>query len=110
MHDRTPRPEDLDPIERASVDDLVAATAGLVVGFVAVVLVWLPSLAPVDEWLRATVPALGDPYKKIALAWPWYAPVGAGTTVLVALALAALGRTNGPPADRSPEPGQPPAR
>jgi SSS family transporter len=87
-----------------------AAAGGLVVGFVAVVLVWLPSLAPVEDWLRTTVPGLGDRNKKIALAWPWYAPVGAGTTVLVALALAALGRTNGPPPDRSPEPGQSPAR
>ena len=47
-----------------------AALTGLVCGLLAVVAVWLPS-------------AFGSP----VLAWPWYAPVGTGTTVLVALAL-----------------------
>jgi SSS family transporter len=70
-----------------------AAGLGLVVGFLAVGGVWLPS-----TW--------GNPI----LAWPWYAPVGAGTTVLVALAAAALGTRHGSPADRSPEPGVDPAR
>jgi len=45
-----------------------AALVGLLFGFFAVVSVWLPT-------------AFGTPI----LAWPWYAPVGAGTTVLVAL-------------------------
>ena len=70
-----------------------AAGFGLVFGFAAVAGVWLPS-----TW--------GAPI----LAWPWYAPVGAGTTALVALAAAALGTRHGPPADRSPEPGVDPAR
>jgi SSS family transporter len=93
-----------------------AATGGLVVGFVSVVLVWLPSLSPVEkwvkerEWVRTTLPRAAEPDKKIALAWPWYAPVGAGATVLAALALAAVGKPNGPPPDRSPEPGVAPAR
>lgn len=45
-----------------------AALVGLICGFLAVVGVWLPS-------------AFGTPI----LAWPWYAPVGTGTTVLIAL-------------------------
>jgi Na+/proline symporter len=47
-----------------------AALVGLVCGFLAVLGVWLPSVS-------------GSP----VLAWPWFAPVGAGTTVLVALAV-----------------------
>jgi solute:Na+ symporter, SSS family len=65
-----------------------AALVGLVCGFVVVFLVWLPSsgltndLAGVPEW-----------YRKPILAWPWFAPLGAGTTVVVALALnAAISR------------------
>jgi SSS family transporter len=50
-----------------------AALAGLVVGFLAVLGVWLPSV-------------FGSPL----LAWPWFAPVGAGTTVATALALNAV--------------------
>jgi SSS family transporter len=45
-----------------------AALVGLLFGAFAVVAVWLPT-------------AFGTPI----LAWPWYAPVGAGTTVVVAL-------------------------
>lgn len=52
-----------------------AALAGMVAGFLAVVGVWLPG-------------QFGPPI----LAWPWFAPVGTGTTVLVALALAAVSR------------------
>ena len=47
-----------------------AALVGLLVGFAAVVSVWLPT-------------AFGTPI----LAWPWYAPVGAGTTVFVAITI-----------------------
>jgi SSS family transporter len=47
-----------------------AALAGLVAGFVAVGLVWLPVFSGGS-----------------LLAWPWYAPVGTVTTVIVALAL-----------------------
>src|SRR5205823_742082 len=57
-----------------------AAVAGLVAGFLVVLGVWLPS-----TWDRPI------------LAWPWYAPVGAGTTVAVALLVSALsGPPNGP--------------
>ena len=45
-----------------------AALIGMVCGFAAVFAVWLPS-------------ALGSP----VLAWPWFAPLGAGTTVVVGL-------------------------
>jgi SSS family transporter len=45
-----------------------AALIGLLGGFLAVLVVWLPTM-------------LGTPI----LAWPWFAPVGASTTVLVAL-------------------------
>jgi SSS family transporter len=58
-----------------------AAMAGMVCGFAAVLAVWLPA-------------QLGAPI----LAWPWFAPVGTGTTVVVALLLSALSRKNGPPA------------
>ena len=47
----------------------------------AVFAVWLPSTgatADLPEW----VPAF---YKRPLLAWPWFAPLGAGTTVAVAL-------------------------
>ena len=48
-----------------------AALVGMVCGFAAVLAVWLPSLPP---FLNRTL-----------LAWPWFAPLGAGTTVVVAL-------------------------
>jgi SSS family transporter len=73
-----------------------AAIAGLVAGFLAVLSVWLPG-------------TLGTPI----LAWPWFAPVGAGTTVLIALLVSAISGSHGPArpiADRSPEPGVGPAR
>jgi solute:Na+ symporter, SSS family len=69
-----------------------AAVTGLVAGFGAVLLVWLPSLKPMDLWLRDVLPSFFPPGTKIALAWPWYAPAGAGTTVAVALAAGAIGR------------------
>lgn len=56
-----------------------AALAGLVLGFLAVLGVWLPSV-------------FGSPL----LAWPWFAPVGAGTTVVTALALNAVARRGTP--------------
>ena len=63
-----------------------SALVGMVCGFVAVLLVWLPTLTPVADVMRATLPNLfpADTTKPIALAWPGYAPIGAGTTVLVA--------------------------
>lgn len=59
-----------------------AALVGLVVGFGAVFAVW---------W-------------RTPLAWPWYAPVGAITTVAVALLTHALGVGNGSSSDRGKEP------
>jgi SSS family solute:Na+ symporter len=56
-----------------------AAIAGLVCGFLTVLAVWLPG-------------ALGAPI----LAWPWFAPVGAGTTVMVALIVSATARSREP--------------
>jgi solute:Na+ symporter, SSS family len=60
-----------------------AALAGMVSGFLAVLAVWLPAQfdAPV-------------------LAWPWYAPVGTATTVIVALALNAIAGWREPEATR----------
>jgi Na+/proline symporter len=51
-----------------------AALVGMVCGFAAVLSVWVPS-----QFLD-----------KPLLAWPWFAPLGAGTTVLVALAVNAV--------------------
>jgi hypothetical protein len=45
-----------------------AALVGMLCGFAAVLAAWLPSL-------------FGPP----VLAWPWFAPLGAGTTVFVGL-------------------------
>jgi SSS family transporter len=72
-----------------------AAVTGLVAGFVVVAAVWLPTLPPVEAWVREVLPTLTASHKKITLAWPWYAPVGAGTTVLVALAAGAIGNRRG---------------
>lgn len=58
-----------------------AAIAGLVCGFATVFAVWLPSSGLTAD---LAVPAF---YRRALLAWPWFAPVGAGTTVLVALIL-----------------------
>lgn len=58
------------------------AIAGLCAGFLAVLAAWLPA-------------QFGTPI----LAWPWFAPVGAGTTVVVALTAARLAPAppHGPP-------------
>jgi solute:Na+ symporter, SSS family len=50
-----------------------AALAGMVCGFLAVLSVWLPTL-----------------FRPPILAWPWFAPLGAGTTVIVALVLSSF--------------------
>jgi SSS family transporter len=60
-----------------------AALAGLVVGFLTVLTVWLTT----------------------RLAWPWYAPVGTLVTVGIALLLDRLGILHGPPADGGKKPG-----
>jgi hypothetical protein len=80
-----------------------AAIAGLLAGAAVVALAYLPSLDPVQGRLQHSLPALFPADKKTALAFPWYAPVGAGVTVAVALLVSSLGR-HGPapvPADRS---------
>lgn len=64
-----------------------AALAGLMIGFIVVFLIWLPPL-----W--------GDK----RLAWPWYAPLGTVTTVVVALAVNLWGSQHGSLADRGAEP------
>jgi len=70
----------------------LAAMIGLGCGFAAVLSVWLPSQ-----------------FGKPILAWPWFALVGGGTTVVVALVFSLLlARPDGPataPANRSPQPG-----
>lgn len=81
-----------------------AALAGVSCGFQAVLTVWLPGTGA-TAGLPGWVP---DFYKRPLLAWPWFAPLGAGVTVLVALLLTALGRKHGPPPappDGGPEPG-----
>jgi SSS family transporter len=68
-----------------------AALAGMVVGFLVVLSVWLPTLV-----------------KKEILAWPWYAPIGTTVTVAVAWAvnLVAQFRTShGSPRNGGPQPG-----
>ena len=58
-----------------------AALVGMVCGFAAVLAVWVPS-----QFLA-----------KPLLAWPWFAPIGAGTTVLMGLAVnAVMGRREPP--------------
>jgi SSS family transporter len=86
-----------------------AAIWGLVCGFVTVFLAWLPSTGLTAD-LTGWVPEF---YKKPFLAWPWFAPLGAGTTVVVALLLNLFSPPHGPapePADRSAEPVLDPAR
>ncbi len=90
-----------------------AALAGMAAGFAAVLLVWLPSAWPPaqrDAW-AADLAGRDWPWAWAAawakgIAWPWYAPVGAGVTVGVALLLDRLKRgVHGPPADGGPQPG-----
>jgi solute:Na+ symporter, SSS family len=66
-----------------------AALTGMVCGFVTVLVVWLPTV-----------------YGKPALvAWPWYAPIGTGTTVLVALIVNGLFATKAQREDKSNQTG-----
>ena len=86
-----------------------AAIWGLVCGFVVVFSVWLPSTG-IAAGLPGWVPEF---YKKPVLAWPWFAPLGAGTTIVVAVLLNLLVPPHGPapaPTDGSPQPGLDPAR
>jgi len=68
-----------------------AALTGLVCGFFAVCAVWLPS-----SGLMGDVEWVPPWYRQTLLAWPWFAPLGAGTTVLVALLLDRVTRRNRP--------------
>jgi SSS family transporter len=99
-----------------------AAVGGLIAGFVVVVLAWLPEglgmLATTTDG-RKHLTILGtsvpEQFLKPILAWPWFALIGAGTTVGVSLLLSRLlpVRPDGhpaTPAHRSPEPGVGPAR
>lgn len=69
-----------------------AAIIGLIVGFVVVLLIWLPEglgmLATKDGQgilrLRLFGIDLSERYLKSLIAWPWFALIGAGTTVIVA--------------------------
>jgi SSS family transporter len=85
-----------------------AALLGMVAGFVLVFLVWLPSAFandPIPAGLRERLGWLPPTWGGLALAWPWYALVGAGSTVAVALLLNRLETNYGPPADRGAKPG-----
>jgi SSS family transporter len=70
-----------------------AAIAGLLTGAVVVSLAYLPSFDFAQDWLKANVPGVFPADKKTSLAFPWYAPLGAGTTVLVALVTSAFIRS-----------------
>ncbi len=70
-----------------------AALVGLVVGFLAVLAVWLPTL-----------------WGQTVLAWPWYAPVGTVVTVAVAWVVNRLGSSHGSSDHGSPQPGVEPPR
>jgi solute:Na+ symporter, SSS family len=89
-----------------------AALAGLVVGFLAVLLVWAPSALPeaTREELSGTWGSGAWPWPWAAawvkgIAWPWYAPLGATVTVAVALLINYLWTVYGPPADGGKKPG-----
>ncbi len=69
-----------------------AAIAGLLSGAVIVGLAYLPSFDFAQDWLKANLPSMFPADRKTALAFPWYAPLGAGTTVLVALAVGMINR------------------
>jgi SSS family transporter len=65
-----------------------AALAGFVCGAIAVLAVFRPAQPLLDQ-MPDWVPGF---FRRPILAWPWYAPVGTGTTVIVALLLTALSR------------------
>ena len=62
-----------------------AALTGLLCGFLVVLALWLPGsgLTKEAEWLPGW-------YHKSILAWPWFAHVGSGTTVIVGLLVQAV--------------------
>jgi len=69
-----------------------AALTGLLVGFLTVLLVWLPSTANKNlltwlgmVWGEESIPGPLMVWAESPLAWPWYAVIGTATTVAVAL-------------------------
>lgn len=68
-----------------------SALTGLVCGFIAVCAVWLPSSGLTEN--MGWVPSW---YRQTLLAWPWFAPLGAGTTILVAFILDRLASRQSP--------------
>jgi SSS family transporter len=95
-----------------------AALTGLVAGFLTVLFFWLPSVGRtalsngrrLPGWLLATwgespLPGPLAAWAEYPLAWPWYAPLGAGVTVLVALLVNRLVKYHGSPANGGPQPG-----
>lgn len=77
-----------------------AAIAGLLAGAVVVGLAYLPSFDFAQDWLKANVPQYFPADKKTSLAFPWYAPLGAGTTVAVALVVSLFVRRDVVPTSR----------
>lgn len=68
-----------------------AALVGMIIGFITVLLAWLPA-----SGLTADLPGwVPEFYKKPILAWPWFAPLGAGTTVVMALVMNLVTRSHG---------------
>ncbi len=65
-----------------------AAIAGLLSGALVVALAYLPSFDFAQDWLKLKLPSIFPADTKTSLAFPWYAPLGAGVTILVALSLA----------------------
>ena len=65
-----------------------AALTGFLAGFFVVLIVWLPSV-----------------WGHTLLAWPWYAPIGTASTVVVALGVNHWRTQHGPAANRGPQPG-----
>jgi Na+/proline symporter len=70
-----------------------AALAGLLAGAVAVLAVFRPSRQLIDRY-PDWVPTF---FREPILAWPWYAPVGAAVTVLVAYLLSLMMPRDGLP-------------
>jgi Na+/proline symporter len=77
-----------------------AALAGLLTGFVVVLAVWLPVASSTVLQLWTNVTGLERP-----LAWPWYAPLGAGLTFVVAVVLQRLVYGHGSPRNGKPPSG-----
>jgi SSS family transporter len=88
-----------------------AALVGLVIGFLIVFLVWLPSAASTNllDWLgmvwgQASIPWPLAVWAAYPLAWPWYAVIGTVSTVLMALVVDFLGTGHGSSANRGTKP------